>query len=54
MHEQPVFRDAPARTDGTSSHLFAHGLCLPSGSVLGEDDVDRVIDGVLAAIRSPR
>jgi dTDP-4-amino-4,6-dideoxygalactose transaminase len=42
MHLQPVFANAPARTDGTSERLFAHGLCLPSGSVLTDGQVERV------------
>ena len=42
MHLQPVFADAPARVDGTSQHLFEHGLCLPSGSVLTDAQVERV------------
>ncbi len=29
-------------TDGTSERLFAHGLCLPSGSVLTDAQVERV------------
>jgi dTDP-4-amino-4,6-dideoxygalactose transaminase len=42
MHLQPVFADAPARVDGTSEHLFSHGLCLPSGSALTDAQVERV------------
>jgi dTDP-4-amino-4,6-dideoxygalactose transaminase len=51
MHLQPVFADAPARVDGTSEHLFRHGLCLPSGSVLTDTQVDRVITEVVASLR---
>lgn len=42
IHLQPVFESAPARVDGTSERLFAHGLCLPSGSVLTDAQVERV------------
>jgi dTDP-4-amino-4,6-dideoxygalactose transaminase len=42
MHRQPVFAGAPARIDGTSDRLFDHGLCLPSGSVLADAQVERV------------
>jgi dTDP-4-amino-4,6-dideoxygalactose transaminase len=42
MHLQPVFASAPARVDGTSERLFEHGLCLPSGSVLTDAQVDKV------------
>jgi dTDP-4-amino-4,6-dideoxygalactose transaminase len=44
MHLQPVFADAPARVDGTSQRLFEHGLCLPSGSVLTDAQVERVAE----------
>jgi dTDP-4-amino-4,6-dideoxygalactose transaminase len=50
LHLQPVFASAASYVDGTSEFLFDHGLCLPSGSVLTDDDVDRVIAGVLAAL----
>lgn len=42
MHLQPVFSGARAHLDGTSQRLFATGLSLPSGSVLTDDDMDRV------------
>ena len=50
MHLQPVFADAPARVDGTSEHLFTHGLCLPSGSALTDSQVERVCAVVVGAI----
>jgi dTDP-4-amino-4,6-dideoxygalactose transaminase len=49
MHLQPVFADAPRRVNGTSERLFDHGLCLPSGSVLTDAQVDRVVTVVRAA-----
>ena len=54
MHQQPVFKDLPARLDGTSSELFRTGLCLPSGSSLTHADQDRVIGAILelAGIRA--
>lgn len=42
MHLQPVFADAPFYGDGTSERLFEQGLCLPSGSNLKQEDLDRV------------
>jgi UDP-N-acetylbacillosamine transaminase len=42
MHLQPLFKNAKAVTDGTSEGLFARGICLPSGSAMGDDQVDRV------------
>ncbi len=53
MHLQPVFVDAPARVEGTSEWLFEHGLCLPSGSVLTDAQVDRVASIVHATCTSP-
>jgi dTDP-4-amino-4,6-dideoxygalactose transaminase len=49
MHLQPVFANAPRRVNGTSERLFDHGLCLPSGSVLTDAQVDRVVAVVRAA-----
>jgi dTDP-4-amino-4,6-dideoxygalactose transaminase len=43
MHLQPVFKNAVHVTDGTSEDLFLKGLCLPSGSNLSHDDLERVI-----------
>lgn len=43
LHLQPVFAASPAYTDGTAEYLFNHGLCLPSGSNLSLDDLDRVV-----------
>lgn len=44
MHLQPVFVDAPFYGNGTSEHLFDIGLCLPSGPMLTEEDINRVAD----------
>ena len=44
MHLQPVFEAAPAYVNGTSERLFDQGLCLPSGSNLTQNDLDRVIN----------
>ncbi|MBD1262671.1 DegT/DnrJ/EryC1/StrS family aminotransferase [Maribacter polysiphoniae] len=43
MHLQPVFKDSPNYTDGTSEDLFNRGLCLPSGSNLLEEDLKRIV-----------
>jgi len=53
MHAQPIFRDSPARLDGTADRLFATGLCLPSGSGLSDTDVERVIEAVRRALAEP-
>ncbi|MFP4846811.1 DegT/DnrJ/EryC1/StrS family aminotransferase [Winogradskyella sp. PE311] len=43
MHQQPIFKDAPSYLNGVSDELFERGLCLPSGSNLTKDELDRVI-----------
>lgn len=42
MHLQPVFKDAPFYGNGTSERLFEIGLCLPSGPMLTDEDIERV------------
>ncbi|MDR1882737.1 MAG: aminotransferase class I/II-fold pyridoxal phosphate-dependent enzyme [Prevotella sp.] len=44
MHLQPVFKDHPFYGDGTSESLFKNGLCLPSGTGLTVNDLQRVAD----------
>jgi dTDP-4-amino-4,6-dideoxygalactose transaminase len=48
MHLQPLFADAPFRVDGTAEQLFDDGLCLPSGSGMADEDLDRVIAELLS------
>lgn len=44
MHLQPVFAKAPAYVNGVSEALFVQGLCLPSGPMVTDEDVDRIIE----------
>lgn len=44
MNMQPVYADAPFYGDGCAERLFDRGLCLPSGSILTDDEIARVID----------
>lgn len=44
MHLQPVFAKAPAYVNGVSETLFAQGLCLPSGPMVTDEDVDRIVE----------
>lgn len=46
MHLQPVFADFEAVGGRVSENFFEHGLCLPSGSSLSDDDRMRVIKTV--------
>ena len=43
MHQQPVFKDCPKYLNGVSDDLFKKGLCLPSGSNMTLDDLNRVV-----------
>jgi dTDP-4-amino-4,6-dideoxygalactose transaminase len=44
MHMQPVFAGYPVIGGSVSEDIFDRGLCLPSGSDLTEDDLERVVD----------
>lgn len=46
MHLQPVFAGCTALGGAVAEELFTRGLCLPSGSSLGDDEQARVV-GVL-------
>ena len=50
MHRQPVYHDAPAYINGVSEDLFHRGLCLPSGPMVSDADVDHIIATILSAI----
>ena len=43
MHKQPVYQDAPAYVNGVSESLFKRGLCLPSGPMVSDEDVERIV-----------
>ncbi|SMP20174.1 dTDP-4-amino-4,6-dideoxygalactose transaminase [Muriicola jejuensis] len=42
MHEQPVFKENLAYVNGVSLDLFQRGLCLPSGSNLEKEHLERI------------
>lgn len=46
MHLQPVFKDYPKYTNGVSEKLFSKGLCLPSGSNMTDEELNRVFIGI--------
>lgn len=46
MHMQPVFADAPYYGNHIEDELFGRGLCLPSGSVLSDADINRVTEAI--------
>ena len=43
MHQQPVFAHCPVRRGAVAASLFEKGLCLPSGSTLSIEDLERVV-----------
>ena len=49
LHLQPVFEGCEAVGGAVSQRLFEQGLCLPSGSAMTADDVQRVIRVVRAS-----
>ena len=53
MHRQPVFLATPAKANGASETLFSHGLTLPSGSGLTDEQRQKVrsaIEGFLESV----
>ena len=50
MHLQPVYKDAPAFTNGFSEYLFKHGICLPSGPWVSDEDVKYIVDRIKETI----
>ena len=48
MHRQPVFKKEKSVLNGVSETLFNEGLCLPSGSNLSDEDVDRISKLILS------
>jgi len=43
MHQQPIFSGKRIVGGGVSDELFRKGLCLPSGTALSNDDLDRIV-----------
>jgi len=50
MHMQPLFDKVPYFGLGVAMSLFKNGLCLPSGSNLEQEDLDRVIEIILSKL----
>ena len=51
MHTQPLYADAEVIGGGVAERLYETGICLPSSSNLAEEDQQRVVDAVLAAVQ---
>lgn len=50
MHLQPVYQNSPSFTNGYSEYLFKHGICLPSGPWVTDDDVRYIVEKIKEAI----
>ena len=46
MHKQPVYASAPAYVNGVSEALFKKGLCLPSGPMVSDADVELIVNTI--------
>ena len=51
LHTQPVFEGCAHRGGSFSEWCFSNGVCLPSGSSLSEEDLERIV-GVIASAGS--
>ncbi|MCU0362795.1 MAG: DegT/DnrJ/EryC1/StrS family aminotransferase [Bacteroidales bacterium] len=51
LHSQPVFAECPAYINGVSDSLFLKGLCLPSGSNLPDEDLERIIECIVKCFK---
>ncbi|WP_441000589.1 DegT/DnrJ/EryC1/StrS family aminotransferase [Fodinibius sp. SL11] len=54
MHQQPLYKNFPYYGRGVSDILFDHGLCLPSGSNLSNDDKEKIADTIKKVLRVKR
>ena len=46
MHMQPLYSDSTYHGSGVDEHIFANGLCLPSGSDMSNAQQDEVIERI--------
>lgn len=54
LHLQPVFADCECIGGAVAESLFQQGLCLPSGSSLTPEDIDRVTSVIRRFCRRPQ
>lgn len=50
MHKQPVYKDAPAYTNGVSESLFKVGICLPAGPWVTDAHIHYIVDQIKSCI----
>ena len=46
MHLQPVYKNAPAYTNGISEKLYKTGICLPSGPWVTDENVKYIVETI--------
>lgn len=51
MHLQPIFEKYPCYCNGVSEELFNQGLCLPSGTILTQDELSKVADAIIEILK---
>jgi pyridoxal phosphate-dependent aminotransferase EpsN len=52
LHCQPLYAGVETFGGRVAEELFARGLCLPSGSAMSEQELDRVVGAVRGAFRA--
>ena len=50
MHRQPIYQNDIAYTNGVSESIFKKGLCLPSGPMVSDADVDYIVENIKQAL----
>jgi dTDP-4-amino-4,6-dideoxygalactose transaminase len=52
LHLQPVYVNAERYLSGNAERIYSEGLCLPSGSTMSDEDVQRVSNLILSSIKN--
>ncbi len=52
MHLQPIFKNAICEIDGSSEDLFNSGICLPSGTAMSNNEIDKVCEIVKKVVKN--
>ena len=52
MHQQPIFKNCLSFGGKNSEYLFKYGLCLPSGSNMSDEDLNRIVTKIKDAFEN--
>jgi dTDP-4-amino-4,6-dideoxygalactose transaminase len=52
MHQQPIFKHCLSFGGDNSEYLFQYGLCLPSGSNMSDQDLNRIVTKIKEAFEN--